>query len=159
MNEQNKLSTTEIKQLAEADFFNLISDYYTVSDGGELTNPYGATIKSRKSGWVYACYGGRQFYVHRFILWLHTGRLGKICDHINRNRADNRPENLRWATNLESRLNTNGKLGYEIITNSAGETRYLVRVSVSRISKTIGTFTTPEAAINAKMAYIKHFSS
>jgi hypothetical protein len=154
-----KLSKADIKQLAEADFFCYISDYYTVSESGELTNRYGVTIKSRKNGWIYANYAGRQFYVHRFILWLWSGKLGKICDHINRDRADNRPENLRWVTDLESRLNTNGKLGYEIITNSAGETRYLVRVSVSRINKTIGTFTTPEAALHAKMSYIKHFSS
>jgi hypothetical protein len=158
MNEQNKLSTIEIKSLSEVEFFNYISDYYTVSDAGELTNPNGVTIKSRKNGWIYASYGGRQFYVHRFILWLWTGKLGKICDHINRDRADNRPENLRWVTDIESRHNTNGRLGYEIITNSAGETRYLVRASIGRVNKTIGTFTTPDAALNAKMAYIEHFS-
>lgn len=154
----NTTPKQDVKALPEADFFNLISDYYTVSESGELTNPYGVQIRSRKNGWVYANCHGRQFYVHRFVLWLHTGRLGKICDHINRNRADNRPENLRWATNIESALNTNGRLGYEIITDSAGNTRYLVRVTTGGYTKTLGTFTTSEAAVNAKTRYKEHFT-
>jgi hypothetical protein len=44
-------------------------------------------------------------YVHRLIFLFHHGYLPKYLDHINRNKLDNRIENLREATNSQNCVN------------------------------------------------------
>lgn len=46
--------------------------------------------------------------VHRIVCWaFHGAPVGdrNIADHIDTNRCNNRPENLRWVTKLENALN------------------------------------------------------
>lgn len=46
--------------------------------------------------------------VHRIVCWAYYGEpVGdrNIVDHIDTNRSNNRPENLRWVTKLENTLN------------------------------------------------------
>tara|TARA_R110001592_G_C12846885_1_gene721455 strand:+ start:52 stop:603 length:552 start_codon:yes stop_codon:yes gene_type:complete len=51
--------------------------------------------------------GGKKVYLHRLIALNFIPNLeNKPCvDHINRNRQDNRIENLRWASYIENNLN------------------------------------------------------
>lgn len=48
------------------------------------------------------------FKCHRLVLWL----MGNIpmpdafCDHINRNKSDNNPNNLRWVSKSTNSINT-----------------------------------------------------
>ena len=48
------------------------------------------------------------FKVHRLVLeaWLGAPPEGAQCDHLNRDRADNRLSNLRWATPAENARNS-----------------------------------------------------
>lgn len=81
---------------------------------------------------------GKVYTLARVIWKIVTGLepLGEI-DHINRNRADNRWENLRDVTHQQNRLNTNAK-GY----TQRPSGWYEVRVQ----QKYVGTFDTPEEA-------------
>lgn len=46
----------------------------------------------------------RQYFMHREVLGLEPGD-GRACDHINRDRLDNRRSNLRVATSAENMQN------------------------------------------------------
>lgn len=46
--------------------------------------------------------------VHRIVAWAFLGNPPSsqhVVDHIDTNRRNNRPENLRWLTKLENALN------------------------------------------------------
>ena len=51
---------------------------------------------------------GRWYQCHRIVLVLNglSPLPGQVADHINRNRLDNRLENLRWVTSSQNNRNT-----------------------------------------------------
>ena len=68
-----------------------------------------------------------------------------LIDHINRNRLDNRIENLKLATHQQNMWNTNAK-GYYKKPNG----KYVVRIKLpDGKRKQVGTFNTEEEAHNA----------
>ena len=69
--------------------------------------------KDKAAGWVkpdtgYHCVHleGKQYKTHRLIFLLLKGYLPKLIDHINRDKLDNRIENLREASKSENMLNS-----------------------------------------------------
>jgi hypothetical protein len=48
----------------------------------------------------------KRYYVHRLVWLIHHGQFPRLLDHINRNRSDNRIENLRAATQAQNMQNT-----------------------------------------------------
>ncbi|MDB5823790.1 MAG: endonuclease [Herminiimonas sp.] len=69
-------------------------------------------------------------------------------DHINRNKLDNRPENLRLATAAQNRANIgkqrNNSSGYKGVFLDRGKFRAAIRVSGLR--RYLGTFGCAQAA-------------
>jgi hypothetical protein len=112
----------------------------------------------RHDGYVLLRIDGVRYPAHRVAWLLHYGAwpCGGI-DHINRNPADNRIENLRdvsRAGNQQNqqraqRTNTVGKLG---VSPSPKSTGYRARIFVKGKEKHIGVFDTPD---EAHRAYIK----
>jgi len=74
-------------------------------DGTIGTKPVGANCNGYLS--VYVKPMGRNVGVHRVVWTLHNGLIPSkmVIDHINRNRADNRIENLRLCTSKENGQN------------------------------------------------------
>lgn len=93
-------------------------------------------------------YGG-----HRIIWEMHYGPIpaGMQIDHINRQRADNRLENLRLATHGQNTMNCGARK-----TNSSGykgvyrrKNRWIASIQANNSRKYLGSFKTKEEAYDA----------
>jgi hypothetical protein len=71
---------------------------------GYMTGPY---LKVR--------YEGRAYMLHRIIYEMHNGAFEGFIDHIDRNKLNNRIENLRVVTKSENELNCTKR-----VTNTSG---------------------------------------
>jgi hypothetical protein len=78
----------------------LVSNFGRVEDLHGLRS-YGVTTRL---GYKRVQIGDRKYFVHRLVLeaFLCPRPPHKECDHIDRNRSNNRIENLRWVTHLEN---------------------------------------------------------
>lgn len=81
--------------------------------------------------------GGKYIYLHRFIL---DAKHGELVDHINRDKSDNRRENLRVATKSTNNYNRNSdnKLGRGIYFDKCGD-RYRACISVNNKTIKLGS--------------------
>lgn len=103
------------------------------------------------NGYVKASIDGETTYLHRFLMDCPKG---KVINHINHNRNDNRLENLEIVTSLENaRLRTirskTAKTGYTNITEIGD--RYLLQLS----GKHCGIYNTIIDALKAKISAAK----
>jgi len=108
-----------------------------------------------KNYWFLSCSGyavrkGKEklLYIHRAIL---NAKDGQICDHINRDRLDNRKENLRICTRAENArnrglgsTNTSGFVGVSLFKN-----KWMTRICVDNSSVFLGYFDNKEDAARA----------
>lgn len=81
-------------------------------------------------------------------VFLNNTQSYRNIDHINRNKLDNRLENLRWLSQSYNMLNTNE---IKNIVWCDEKKKWLCKVS----SKLIGSFFTKEEAIACKYGYLK----
>ena len=99
---------------------------------------------------------GITYYLHRAVLGLGHGdpRLG---DHINRNRLDNRQQNLRVVSRTENPQNVGANCGgssaYRGVSWNAARGKWAAFGNVDRRQKHLGLFTTEEAAAAAAAAW------
>ena len=99
----------------QIDNINYKGEIYSARDNGSVFRyPKSNKIRSLDNQWTFGKQSMRTGYmeiggerIHRIIA---TGFLGNaptkehVVDHIDTNRANNRPENLRWITKLENVL-------------------------------------------------------
>ena len=101
-------------------------------------------------GYLRFGHNGNLYAVHRAIYLLTHGSLPEFIDHINGIKNDNRPENLRSATDSENRCNaviqsnnTSGVKGVHKLKNGQG---YQGSITLNGKRKFLGMFKTLELA-------------
>lgn len=120
-----------IKVIKAGEEFDVIFD-----DDVEINN------KIHISSWGYASsrIKGKLTLWHRLIV---GAKKGEIVDHINRNKLDNRRENLRIVTRSQNNANVDAR-GFYYNGHS-----YVVEVRKDKIKHHIGSFKTIEEASKA----------
>jgi hypothetical protein len=133
------------------------SDYYVSNLGNVKSMKYNREriLKPYRSGnylgvWLGA---GNRHYVHRLVACIFIGYNDQLeVDHINRNKHDNRLENLRWLTANENCRNTghlpNNKLGEKNISMYRG--KYWVRIYRNEIYVFTEWYNSLQEAISAR---------
>lgn len=85
------------------------TDGHVMVPGDKFHKPHWTRGSRMKSGYFSVCVQGhRNLLVHRLVLETFVGPCpdGMECDHVNRNRSDNRLKNLRWIPHNENQRNT-----------------------------------------------------
>ena len=100
------------------------------------------------NGYPDIIHNGRRVYIHRLIWEMHHGSIpkGMEIDHINRDKTDNRIENLRCVTHQENQKNVIGKRGWVYMD------RYSNPYRVTVDGDLIGRYPT---ALDARAAYLR----
>lgn len=110
-------------------------------------------------GYVVTKYMGKRLRMHNLII--NPIPLGMTIDHINRNRSDNRRNNLRLATSLENAANIslpkNNSTGYIGVHKIKNKERWEVSIRHNNIIMYLGSFYTLEDAIIARLKAEKEY--
>lgn len=102
-------------------------------------------------GYAYRKKDSKTTYMHRLI---NNTPEGFETDHINRNKLDNRRENLRTVTNSQNKLNTNlqknNKSGYRGIWWESNRQKYKVQIRIHNRTIELGRYFDLNYAILAR---------
>lgn len=107
-----------------------------------------------KDGYSITHFSGRQWKVHHLVWIYHYGYKPVMIDHINRNKSDNRIENLREATKSLNAYNTglqiNNTSGCKGVSWNERLKKWHAYIGSKKTRKHIGFFTTLQEAENAR---------
>lgn len=95
---------------------------------------------------------GKRKYIaaHRIVYYMHYGSLPNIIDHIDRNRLNNKIENLRAVTGSQNARNRRKRAGKYMGVSDVGKGRYTAHITVMGCRYHLGTF---DNEIDAAHAY------
>ena len=115
-----------------------------------LGQPFGG---STGTGYIQGWFKNKLYYLHHLIWIYHYGKLPEgIIDHINRDKTDNRIENLREASKQQNSWNRSGDTG--AVSQFKGVSRkrdkWRARIVVDGVEHSLGVF---ETEIAAGLAY------
>lgn len=96
----------------------------------------------------YAKNGKHNIFLHNIILNIDRIPNGFVCDHINRNRLDNRKSNLRIITNSENCFNRSNVLGYSYIKNI---NKYMAYIKRNGYTINLGYYNTTDEAKDVRI--------
>ncbi len=105
------------------------------------------------TGYVYSDFLGKKIYLHRFIMNVHNSKDGKVIDHKNRNKLDNRRANLRICTHAQNLRNlsicSNSNTGYRNIYRKGK--KFCLMSNYQGHVTYFGTYSSIQEALNAKI--------
>lgn len=108
------------------------------------------------NGYIGVHIDGERHLLHRLIFCWHHGYFPQFVDHIDRNRSNNRIENLRSATASQNQGNRNldskNTSGYRGVTWHKAAKKWQARIKTNGKVRHLGLFLTAE---DAYMAYCK----
>ena len=121
---------------------------------------------SHPNGYRYISVDSKTYAEHRLVYMYHFGECPKIIDHINRNKSDNRIENLRSATKQENcrnrDINNTNKSGIRNVCWHKQSKKWCVQLAIDGKCVTIGRFKDIElaelVAVEARNKYYKEFA-
>jgi HNH endonuclease/AP2 domain len=106
-----------------------------------------------KNGYNCISIMGRWYKTHRLIFLLHYKRLPEVVDHRDRNKLNNKIENLRECTKSENERNrvkySNNTSGYKGVWFHNQRQKWCAEITVNSKSIKLGLFDTPELASKA----------
>lgn len=116
-------------------------------------------VKGKTPGWIKpdtkyhcVCLNGKQYKTHRLIFLMFHGYLPKYIDHIDRNKLNNRIENLRETTKSENALNSErsdkGGVSYK-----KDKKKWRAYVKENGVQKHLGCFLTEKEARQSVYSY------
>lgn len=128
-----------------------------VHDAGDVAGSFDKSL-----GYVTLFVDGTKIVAHRVAWAMVHGKwpISRI-DHKDRNRSNNRINNLREASPAQNRVNSptnkNSKSGYKGVAASRCGTRWRARISFARKTIHLGTHATKEEAHAAYLAAARKF--
>lgn len=146
---------------------NLVRKHSTGGNGNYAGKVIGCVPKSKNNKYVTTQIKGQHWCVHKLIYLYHYGHVPEQLDHINRNKLDNRIENLRPATSVQNASNRNlfknNTSGCKGVSFKKETGKWFVYVNVNKKRKNIGYFEDLElaelVAIEARDKYHGKFAS
>jgi len=112
----------------------------------------------RPDGYMQVCVDGKLYLAHRVLWLMRTGAwpVGEI-DHINGDKTDNSPSNLREVSksgnmqNIRQAFSSNSSTGLLGVSVEKKTGKFYARICVDGKQKTLGTFDCPK---DAHVAYL-----
>ncbi len=139
----SKDALNELFEYKEGKLYNKIDRGRVKS--GELS---GTLDNSKGKGYYRVKLYAKSYYVHRIIYIMHHGHIPRnlVIDHINRDKTDNRIENLRVVTRMKNTWNTDSK-GVCFDKRSG---KFMAYIMTNKKRSTIGYFSTEQDALDAR---------
>lgn len=95
----------------------------------------------------------KKYLVHRLIFLMHHGHLPELLDHIDRNKLNNKIENLRECDKEVNSWNrdkqANNTSGYRGVSWNKAAGKWHAYIKIKGKRKHLGLFSTPEGASEA----------
>jgi len=93
---------------------------------------------------------------HRFAWFITYNEIPNIIDHINRDKCDNRIENLRNVDRYTNNMNSDRIDKAKLYSLHKQTGKYTAQIGINGKKKYIGIFNTKEEAIQARLEYEKN---
>lgn len=127
--------------------YNKSTGAFSWADTGSLCESMDA------NGYLRVKVSGKYVKLHRLAWYAVNGEIPDLLDHINRDKADNRIENLRLAThkeNCRNRKSVGATSFYKGVCYRKTDNKFVARILVDGKREFLGAYKTE---INAAVAY------
>ena len=133
---------------------------YEISSYGRIKSPKGKILKTNICrGYERVTTKNKSFLIHRLVAeaFLEKPEDKTEIDHINRNKLDNKVENLRWVTRSENNLNRDVKPSLLTKEKNIHELKGWYQVHIKREGKYVFSkvYKTLEEAIEARNQFLE----
>lgn len=142
-----------------------LCDTFYYSDGKLLYKGAPYQLKDKEpgslswNGYKQVSVNRKLLRVHRVIFAMHHGYFPALIDHIDRNKLNNKIENLRAANHQINALNSNLRKDssslFTGVTYKKDKKRWKAYIKEDYVQKHLGYFDTKEQAAEARANYMK----